>query len=189
MAPWLLFLMVLFMVLFNLVATNPALAAHKTINKDQLPSLHAALVVKIAMFVEWPDYAPLLENGNVKLVVAGNEEIFQAFKKLPDKNVNGLELELDLHQAGAELLPCRIMFISHHRFHEILPSIMDPEFSRGVLTVGDSPDFNAKGGIIQLDLVNGRPRFTVNLEAAEDAGIKLSSKLLKVATIYKGERP
>jgi hypothetical protein len=50
-----------------------------------------------------------------------------------------------------------------------------------VLTVADIPDFSRAGGIITLNVVEDRTRFDVNRLAADQAGLKLSAKLLRLA--------
>ncbi len=52
---------------------------------------------------------------------------------------------------------------------------------RGVLTVGEGDDFVRQGGIIAFVIENRRVRFDINQAAAENAALKLSSKLLSVA--------
>jgi hypothetical protein len=53
--------------------------------------------------------------------------------------------------------------------------------------VSDTPDFITQGGCIQFTFAGNRIRFEVNLEAAQDAGLGLSSELLKVASSVHGK--
>ena len=57
---------------------------------------------------------------------------------------------------------------------------------RGALTVGESDDFLARGGIISLRRRNQKMGLEVNLTSASNAGLKLSSKLLEVASAVSG---
>ena len=47
--------------------------------------------------------------------------------------------------------------------------------------MGDTKGFVEQGGMINFVLENDRVRFEVNHKAAEQAGLKISSKLLNVA--------
>jgi hypothetical protein len=58
-----------------------------------------------------------------------------------------------------------------------------------VLTVGESPRFAERGGMIEFVVEDSRVRFAVNASAAEAAGLALSSELLRVATTVIGARP
>jgi hypothetical protein len=62
------------------------------------------------------------------------------------------------------------------------PIQLSPDES--VVTVGDSPGFVANGGIIEFQRQGARVKVHINLEIARAHGIKISSKLLKLATIY-----
>ena len=54
-----------------------------------------------------------------------------------------------------------------------------------ILTVGDIADFAQEGGMIGLVEAEQRIRFNINLAAARQANLKLSSQLLKLATIVE----
>ena len=51
----------------------------------------------------------------------------------------------------------------------------------GVLTVGEGDRFAREGGMIALVVDNRRVRFDINPAAAQNGGLKLSSRLLNVA--------
>lgn len=56
-----------------------------------------------------------------------------------------------------------------------------PSVGPGVLTVGEGDSFMRDGGMITFVIEGRRVRFDINLAVAENAGLKLSSKLLSVA--------
>ena len=56
-----------------------------------------------------------------------------------------------------------------------------------VLIIGDSPEFARSGGIIGLENVENRVRFRVNLDAAQRSGLRLSSRILDLATSVHSE--
>jgi hypothetical protein len=51
--------------------------------------------------------------------------------------------------------------------------------------VSDMPRFAERGGMIQFILEENRVRFQVNLAAAQNAGLVLSSQLLKLAALVR----
>jgi hypothetical protein len=59
--------------------------------------------------------------------------------------------------------------------------------SRGssTLTVGEAVGFAARGGIINLTLEENRLRFEVNIDAAAQTRLRISSKLLSLAKIVR----
>jgi hypothetical protein len=58
-----------------------------------------------------------------------------------------------------------------------------------VLTVSDMPKFSLRGGMIQFVQEGKKVRFEVNLSAVQQAGLSLSSELLKVATAVRRSPP
>ena len=55
-----------------------------------------------------------------------------------------------------------------------------------VLTVADTPGFAERGVMINFFITReDKVRFEANLEEAENSGLRLSSQLLKLATIVK----
>jgi hypothetical protein len=57
-----------------------------------------------------------------------------------------------------------------------------------VLTVGDDPALLERGAILALRPVSGRLRFDANLDAADRAGLRLRSQLLRLAVNVRGAR-
>jgi len=56
---------------------------------------------------------------------------------------------------------------------------------RHVLLVSDVEDFARRGGMVQFTLRDNKLKLVVNLPAVRDAGLKLSSKLLRMAEIVQ----
>ena len=96
------------------------------------------------------------------------------------RTVNGRPLVVRHAHRVEELLPCHILFIGspdRKRLGEILRAVGNA----GVLTVSDAEDFLQLGGAVRLIVEGGTVRFRINVEVAERAGLKISSKLLSLA--------
>jgi hypothetical protein len=77
------------------------------------------------------------------------------------------------------------MFITaHDKKHvgEILSSLKNAS----VLTVGETENFTQQSGIIGFCLQENRIRFDINLQAAQHANLKISSRLLLLAKSVVG---
>jgi hypothetical protein len=79
---------------------------------------------------------------------------------------------------------CRIVFISSSEEGH-LKEVLTALDKVSVLTVSDIPHFSQRGGMIGFILDGNRIRFDVNLASAENAGLMLSSELLKVAAAVR----
>ena len=138
-------------------------------------------------FVEWPVGAPGAGDGAFVLCVLGEDP----FGRLLDQAAEGGSLKkqpvsvrrIDRAEDGAS---CDTLFVSASE-EQRLPRILSVLARRPVLTVGDSPDFAQRGGMIGFSVEGSRVRFTVNLMAARDAGLRRQSELLRVAvTVLRG---
>jgi hypothetical protein len=79
---------------------------------------------------------------------------------------------------------CQILFVSAAERQRFRSNAGDQKAS-GVLTVGESQGFAADGGVMNFKLVDGKVRIEVNLAAAEQGRLRISSKLLSLADIVK----
>jgi hypothetical protein len=64
---------------------------------------------------------------------------------------------------------------------EILEAIQ----GTAILTVGQSEQFTALDGMITFRMEADKVRFEINQDSAEQAGIKISAQLLKLATVVR----
>ena len=58
-----------------------------------------------------------------------------------------------------------------------------------VLTVGEHVQFSRLGGVIAFIRDGNRVRFEINLDAADRAGLQVSSKLLRLAAVWRENPP
>jgi len=143
----------------------------------------AAFLFNFAKFVEWPPNSFSDASAPLRICVFGQDPFGQELRDITnEKTVNGRKLEVsnvaDLQQARK----CQILFISSSekkRTQQMLTGLS----GMGVLTVGDTKGFAEQGGMINFVLENDRVQFEVSRKAAEQAGLKISSKLLSVAKL------
>jgi hypothetical protein len=55
-----------------------------------------------------------------------------------------------------------------------------------VLTVGEGPEFIEQGGIVAFLIQGGNVRFAIDANAAERAGLRISSRLLRLSRDPRG---
>lgn len=149
----------------------------------------AAFIFHFAQLVEWPAGTM---NG------ASQPMIFCMFDSEPQRTeirdtVEGkLVGEHVLHVrilGGAEPSEgCNILFLSRHepgRQQALLQRLR----TAPVLTIGETDNFLPDGGIIRFHLEQNKVRFDVNLAAADQAHLRISSRLLLLATSVIGGGP
>lgn len=150
-------------------------------------TVKAAFVYNFARFTEWPDAAFQDAASPLRLCVLGQDPFDGALDSIAGKTIGSRELLVKYPIWATEVRDCHILFISEAagtRLTEIV-TYLD---GSPVLTIGDTPDIARSGGIIGLENVENRIRFQVNLDAAQRSGLRLSSRILDLATSVHSER-
>ena len=158
-----------------------ALALPSAAQRPREYQVKAAYLYGFGRFVEWPATARIAADGAFVLCVLGDDP----FGSLLDQAVEGGLMKnqpVSVRRIGRveDGGGCDTLFVSASE-RPRLPRILELLDRRPVLTVGDSPEFAERGGMIGFSVEGSRVRFTVNLEAAQNAGLMLQSELLRVA--------
>jgi hypothetical protein len=146
----------------------------------------AAFLYNFAKFVEWPAGAFQGPTDSMILCVVGDDPFGESLDTVVrGETLNGRPLVVHRTRNVYEIQDCHIVFVPRSeqgRQEKILEDLRN----RGALTVGEADGFLTGGGIIRFVLEQNRVRFDINLQAAESSGLKLSSKLLRLArTIHR----
>lgn len=159
---------------------------------EETPALElqvkAAFLVKFGMFVEWPAATSDVNAGAPFLIGVLGKDPFGAFfdDALKTEFIRERPMQLRRGDDVTTMEACQIVFIAAAGPSQQAEHLA--HFSgKPVLTVGDSPDFARRGGMIGFIKEDGKVRFEINTGAAERAGLKISSKLLKVGRIVTSE--
>ncbi|WP_300451441.1 YfiR family protein [Accumulibacter sp.] len=148
-------------------------------------TLKAAFVYNFAKYTDWPDEL-WSRSPTLRVCTVGERGGFaQAVAALANKPaVRGKEVEVRQLARPEEASGCHFLVVAGRaRMAEWTRAVrLAP-----VLTVGDAEGFATSGGIIGLYAEGDRLRFEINQEAAQRAGLKLSSQLLKLARLVKDE--
>lgn len=149
----------------------------------------AFFLYNFARYVEWPAQSFKSPQDPIVICILGSNPFGEALNQA----VAGREVEgrAFVVRHVANLNPggnCRILFVNaveRKRFRALAVSLR----GSGVLTVGESQGFCDEGGVINFKLEEGKVRFEINVQAAEREHLRISSRLLSLASIAqnKGE--
>lgn len=141
----------------------------------------AAFLMNFAKFVEWPQQAFADSAAPIIIGVIGVDPFGNDLDSLVvNQKIRRRNLIIKRFNRLADLQFCHILFISASEMIR-LEKIVAKTASMHVLTVGEMDNFIQEGGIINLLNRENKVRFEINLDAAEHAGLKISSRLLKLA--------
>jgi hypothetical protein len=147
----------------------------------------AVYLYNFGKFVQWPANAAD-KDGEFAVCVLGQDPFGPALDAaLAGATIGGKQVVARRISSPQESANCRILFLGSTEGAR-LKKTMEALDKEAVLTVSDIPEFSQHGGMIEFVTEESRIRFAVNLDAAQQAGLSLSSELLKVATAVRRRR-
>lgn len=148
--------------------------------------IKAGFIYNFAQLVQWPDAAFPQSDSPIVIGIVGNDPFGATIDSVVQgKKLNGRSLVVKRLRWGKdarEIKDCNILFVSSSE-RERLDEIIQTVKSLPILTIGETPGFATRGGIINLTLEGNRVRFEVDIEAAKQANLNISSRLLALARI------
>jgi len=167
-----------------LTTASGGFAAEGSLPEHQVKAL---FLLNFAKYVDWPAEAFADPGSPIVIAVLGESKVTQEMQKmLAGRNANGRPIVLRHLASGEDPGGCHILFITAAE-QPHASAILSKLGHASVLTVGESNDFLDCGGIINLARRDQKVALEVDLNAARNSGITISSKLLSVAAVVKGK--
>ena len=167
-------------------ASNQGIAAETSTSKEH--QIKAAFVYNFTKFVEWSPNSFDGPSAPLILAVAGKgPQAAELEAVVKDRTVNGRKLVVRAVESPEAARGAHVLFLpasEDSRLAEWLDAVRDP----GILTVGESGAFTRADGMISFVLEGDKVRFEINVVAAEQAGLKISSQLLKLAKTVRKQK-
>jgi hypothetical protein len=146
----------------------------------------AAFLLNFTKFVEWPEAAFRSADAPITICIVGEDPFGDVLDRtLAGETVNGHAIRAERPASEGDLRVCHILFVGRSE-RERFPQIVSRLEGSSTLTVSELPAFSEEGGMIEFVVEEGKARFYINAATTEAAGLKLSSRLLRVAKEIKG---
>jgi hypothetical protein len=141
----------------------------------------AAYLFRVLNYVDFPARAGERAAAPYVVGVLEDDIVADSLVQLAaGKQVNGREVSVRKLAAGAPLGGLDVLFISRSE-RARQPYLLKQLRSAPVLTVTETAEALEQGSIMNFRIVDAHVRFEISLPAADQAGIKLSSRLLALA--------
>ncbi len=153
-----------------------ALATGHTFSKvnPSLEELKVAFVYNFLKFVSWPS-----QGTTLRFCIVGETPLVDYLEVFSGKSVSN-KVIMVTKTDPKDTKDCQAIFIG-----KLAPlqkeKLLKTLKGKAVLTISDQKSFTKEGGIIELFLEGKKLRFKVNYTAAKEAGLKISSRLLRLA--------
>ncbi len=141
-------------------------------------AIKVAYVFNLTKYVEWPHAGSQLVLGFV-----GDGSMGEALEKmLTGKTSESRVIRVVLSPKDEALEQCDVLYVAYSSPKKVRATL-DRVRSKSVLTVGDTESFPKEGGMVGLVKTGQQVQIQVNLEAVREARLKISSRVLDLATI------
>lgn len=143
----------------------------------------AVFLFHFAQFVDWPPGAFSSPQAPLVIGVLGDNPFGDFLDEtVHGENVNGHPLVIERFRNPEDVKNCQMLFISASEQNQI-GRVLAGLKGKTILTVSDIDNFPESGGIIGFVTVDDKIHFRINTDAAHDANLTFSSKLLRLAEI------
>ena len=167
------------LLLWATLVCAPAVLAQEARLPDY--QVKAAFLYNFGKFVEWPDGVFAATNAPLVIGVLGTDPFHGDLERLAaNQHINGHPIVVRPIKTDSDLNKCHILFLATLEKAEVRDALKTLD-GASVLTVSETDNFLAAGGMIQFLIENRKVHFAINNEAARHAGLKTSSKLLALA--------
>lgn len=141
--------------------------------------IKAAFLYQFTHFVEWPDNSQGTPR-DFGICVAGKDPFEGILQQLEARGDAPRPIRIHHIRSAQDAAPCAIIFLSRQE-EEKAQSFPKELAGLPVLTVSEVPGFVQNGGMINFIEQERKIGFEINQKNAHAAGIRISSKLLKLA--------
>lgn len=167
----------------------PAFAANNGADDDGLErGVKAAFLYKFLGYIEWPPTAfPKPDSPFVIGVVDADAVATEVTQIASGRTVSNRPVIVRRINERDPLYGVHLLFIGRSAASR-QPQLLAAAQQNSIVTVTETEDALAHGSVINFRLSDGRVRFEVSLAAAEKSALKLSSRMLAVASSVHGNR-
>jgi hypothetical protein len=151
--------------------------------------VQAVYLDKFIQFVDWPADAFAAVDSPLVIGVLGNDPFGQTLDEVIEgETVNNHPVVVRRFHTLQEMDHVHVLYVGKSETPH-LGSILEGLKGKSILSVSDIEDFSYRGGIVRFLIANNKVRFRINVDAAREANLQISSKLLQLAEIVRDKNP
>ena len=144
----------------------------------------AAFIYNFVQFVEWPASAFQSDSSPITIGILGSNPFGDVLERIVEgKTIRGRPLAVRYWSTIEQVDQCQVIFVNSSD-PAFLSELQAKLKGKNVLSIGEADQFLSNGGVIRLYDEDNKVRFEINVDAAEQQKLKLSSKLLRLAKIF-----
>jgi YfiR/HmsC-like len=142
----------------------------------------AALALNVVRFTSWPAETQAQMKNTVDFCVVGDNLVQQSFTTIDNKAIGDKTIHIINLSRLRNYEQCHVLYISELQNNIVLQIFAETK-NRPLLTIGESYNFAAQGGMVGMENVDEKIILHVNLQAVNESKLTISARLLKLAKI------
>lgn len=147
--------------------------------------LKAAFLYNFLRYTEWPAARLPQPASPIVVGVVGADALASELETaVRGRKIEGRSVVVRVLSSLEQACDVHLLFVPAAQTERTLPRL-EQLHAAHVLTVGETPAFGAAAGIIVFTAEDDKVRFAVNLRSAQEARVRLSSQLIKLAIAVK----
>ncbi len=153
----------------------------------QEQEIKAGLLYNFLKYVEWPS-GDVSSPAAMTVCLFGSDPFDGYLQPMAGRTVNQRPIAIrsirDVNEAGA----CQLVFVNAGEKTR-WPQLLEFLAGKGVLTVGDFPEFARSGGMIEFGHKDDRISVALNMDSVAAARLRVQDRLLKLVTVVHSGEP
>jgi len=146
-------------------------------------AVKAAFILNFILLTDWPEDLPAAGGGTIDVCVVGFKNVPRSIQDLNGRKVRERTLRVVPNYSGAIHTQCQVIFYGAETGTDTLVRSLTAVRSLPVLTIGDNSKVTRLGGAIHFYKEKDRLRFAINPKVVSQQGLKMSSRVLQIATL------
>ena len=135
-------------------------------------------IYNFTKYITWPSE---YNRGNFVIGVLGESKLISELKKMANvKSVGGRRIEVKKFNSLQEVNTHTHMLVLPTNSSDLLSQVIR-QTGKGTLIITSKPGMAKVGSLINFVSIGGKPRFELNVQAVDRAGLRVSSPLKSIA--------
>jgi len=137
--------------------------------------LKALYITRLADFIIWPKP---VKKGPFIICINSTDKVTYHLKNIEHDEILNRPVEIIDIPMGPSITQCDFLYISQGKVDPVL-------VNTPIFTLGCQTDFSAQGGMIEFYLDQRKVKMRANIQAINQAGLAVSSKLQRLLKVVK----
>lgn len=169
-----------FFIIFLFLNTNSEYA--QSGNKIEY-KLKAVYIYNFLQFIEWPSSAFNDQNSPIVIGILGEDPFGEVIDEtVKSEKIGDRPIKVKRYKFISDIDTCQVLFVCASEDKNV-KNILYNLKGLPILTISDINDFAENGGNINFYVDENKLRFKINVKTLQDAKLKVSSKLLRLAKV------